>query len=66
MQRKHAFLLTVAFLPVSILLIVLVGITLGPQWYLILGAVLFLGAWGLRLAWKSVDVAADATETGDE
>lgn len=65
MQRKHAFILTVAFLPVSTLLIVLVGITAGPAWYLILGAVLFLAAWGLRLAWKSVDAAAkkEADET---
>jgi UPF0716 family protein affecting phage T7 exclusion len=60
MQRKHAFFLTVAFLPVSILLIVLVGMTIGPGWYLILWPVLCLGAWGLRLAWKSVDAAVGA------
>lgn len=64
MQRKHAFILTAAFLPVSILLIVLVGMTIGPEWYLILGAVLFLAAWGLRLAWKSVD-ATGVAEVGD-
>lgn len=60
MQRTQAFFLTVAFLPVSILLIVLVGMTIGPGWYLILWPVLFLGAWGLRLAWKSADAAAGA------